>query len=101
MSTEDIKTTIAEYFKTQLVLKAWLFGSFARGEETPDSDIDILFIPDYSGKPFTLLTHGAMYVELSELLGRNVDLVVDGTLRSFAADSVERDKELIYERIGS
>lgn len=51
MSTEDIKTTIAEYFKTQPVLKAWLFGSFARGEETPDSDIDILFIPDYSGKP--------------------------------------------------
>ena len=34
MSTQDIKTTIAEYFKTQPVLKAWLFGSFARGEET-------------------------------------------------------------------
>ncbi len=101
MSTEDIKTIIAEYFKTQPVLKAWLFGSFARGEETPDSDIDILFVPDYSGKPFTLFTQGAMYMDLSELLGRNVDLVVDGTLRPFAADSVERDKELIYERTGS
>ena len=42
MSTQDIKTTIAEYFKTQPVLKAWLFGSFARGEETPDSDVDLV-----------------------------------------------------------
>ena len=30
---------IADYFKTQPVLKAWLFGSFARGEDTPLSDV--------------------------------------------------------------
>lgn len=34
MSTQMNKA-IAEYFKTQPVLRAWLFGSFARGEETP------------------------------------------------------------------
>lgn len=33
---------IADYFKTQPVVKAWLFGSFARGEETPLSDVDLL-----------------------------------------------------------
>ena len=88
---------IAEYFKTQPVLKAWLFGSFARGEETPDSDVDILFVPDRSGKPFTLFTHGGMYMDLKELLGREVDLVVDGTLRPYAVASAERDKKLIYE----
>lgn len=42
MSTEAMTEKIAEYFKTQPVLKAWLFGSFARGEETMDSDVDIL-----------------------------------------------------------
>ena len=98
MSTNQIQKTIAEYFKTQPVLKAWLFGSFARGEETPTSDIDILFVPDYSGKPFTLFTHGGMYMDLKELLGREVDLVVDGTLRPYAAESANRDKKLIYER---
>ena len=41
---------IAEYFKTQPVLKAWIFGSFARGEETDTSDVDILFVPDRSSK---------------------------------------------------
>ncbi len=33
MSTQAMTQQIAEYFKTQPVLKAWLFGSFARGEQ--------------------------------------------------------------------
>lgn len=98
MSTQTMQKVIADYFKTQPVLKAWLFGSFARGEETPTSDVDILFVPDYSGKPFTLFTHGEMLMDLQELLGREVDLVVEGTLRPYAAESVNRDKKLIYER---
>ena len=98
MSTESMKQTIAEYFKTQPVLKAWLFGSFARGEETEDSDVDILFVPDRSGKPFTLFTMGGMYMDLKELLGREVDLVEEGTLRPYASETANRDKKLIYER---
>ena len=38
MSTQVLTKIIADYFKTQPVLKAWLFGSYARGEETPESD---------------------------------------------------------------
>ena len=49
MSTELMKQQIADYFKTQPVLKAWLFGSFARGEETPESDVDIEHRPQ--GRP--------------------------------------------------
>ena len=89
---------IADYFKTQPVLKAWLFGSYARGEETPQSDVDILFVPDYSGKPFTLFTMGGMYMDLKELLGKEVDLVEEGSLRPYAAETANRDKKLIYER---
>ena len=98
MSTETMTKLIADYFKTQPVLKAWLFGSFARGEETPRSDVDILFVPDYSGKPFTLFTHGGMLMDLQELLGREVDLVEEGSLRPYAAETANRDKKLIYER---
>ncbi len=93
-----MQETIAEYFKTQPVLKAWLFGSFARGEETPRSDVDILFVPDRTGKPFTLFTHGGMLMDLQELLNRKVDLVEEGSLRPYAAESANRDKILIYER---
>ncbi len=87
---------IAEYFKTQPVLKAWLFGSFARGEQTPESDVDILVILDHS-QPVGLKFFG-MYEDLKELLGRNVDLVTDRSLAPFARQSVDKDKILIYER---
>ncbi len=98
MDTQTMKKVIADYFKTQPVLKAWLFGSFARGEERPTSDVDILFVPDRSGKPFTLLTMGGMYMDLTRLLGREVDLIEDGSLRPYAAETANRDKILIYER---
>ena len=39
-----------------------------------------------------------MYSDLTELLGKNIDLVREGTLLPFAVDSANRDKILIYER---
>ena len=98
MTTAQMTQKIATYFKTQPVLKAWLFGSFARGEETPESDVDIVFVPDMSAK-FSLLTLGGMYMDLKELLGREVDLVPEGSLLPFAQKTADQDKKLIYERV--
>ena len=39
---QKVSRTISNYFKTQPVEKAWVFGSFSRGEERADSDIDIM-----------------------------------------------------------
>ena len=91
-----MQETIAEYFKTQPVLKAWLFGSFARGEATPQSDVDLLVQLDYSkldGFGFF-----GMWGDLERLLGRQVDLVTEAGLAPYTRESVERDKQLIYER---
>ena len=87
---------IADYFKTKPVLKAWLFGSFSRGEENADSDVDILVVLDPS-RPVGLEFFG-MYEDLKELLGRNVDLVTERSLAPYACPSVERDRKLVYER---
>ena len=97
MSTQNIIKVIADYFSTQPVLKAWLFGSYARGEQTSQSDIDILFVPDKS-QNFSLFTLGGMDEDLKDLLGCEVDLVTVGGLLPFAKESAERDKILIYER---
>ena len=88
--------TIADYFKTQPVLKAWLFGSYSRGEQTKDSDVDIIVLLDKS-RPIGLKFFG-MWSDLEELLGRKVDLVSEGTLLPFAQKSADKDKILIYER---
>ena len=96
MSTQAIQQTIAEYFKTQPVLKAWLFGSYARGEETPLSDVDLLVVLDPTQS--VGLKFFGMWNDLEQILDRSVDLVTDGSLADFARESVERDKILIYER---
>ncbi len=89
--------TIREYFKTQPVLKAWIFGSYARGEETPESDVDILVDFDKNAR-VSLIGHATMMLDLEDLLNRKVDLVKDGTLLPFAVETANRDKVLIYEK---
>jgi len=82
------------------VQRAWLFGSFAREEETTNSDIDILvqFTPNAK---ISLFDYGGIVYELEQKTGRKVDLVQENMLKPFAMQSAERDKVLIYERRSS
>ena len=91
MSEQVLTNIIAEYSKTQPILRAWLFGSFARGEATPENDVDILVEFDHSS-PIGLFTYAKIWRELQERLGREVDLVEEGTLKPFAVESANRDK---------
>ena len=95
--TESMINSIQTYFDTQPVLKAWLFGSYSRGEQTEASDIDILVVFDENAK-VGLFRYAHIMNELEDLLNKKVDLVVEGTLLPFAAETAEQDKVLIYER---
>ncbi len=97
MDKETIIQLLADYFKTQPVLKAWLFGSFSRGEQTADSDVDILVIYDRKQR-IGLFKISEMQLVLEDLLGRKVDLVDESTLFPWVVDNINQDKELIYER---
>lgn len=83
--------------KSQPILRAWLFGSCSRGEETSASDIDILVDFDHSNGIVSLFKMGGMLMDLEDLLGHRVDLV-DRDVLDFAKESIDRDKILIYER---
>ena len=94
---EIIVPKIREYLATQPITRAWLFGSFSRGEETENSDVDILVDFDKDAR-IGLFKYAGIYGDLKELLGREVDLVQNGALKAFAVESAEQDKILIYER---
>ena len=96
MTTNMMSKAIADYFKNQPIVKAWIFGSFARGEETPLSDVDLLV--QYEDDGISLLKHAAMICELEKILDRPVDIVEDGTLRPRIRERVNQDRKLIYER---
>lgn len=99
MSTQAITQVIADYFKSQPVTKAWLFGSYSRGEERPDSDVDIIVTLDKQAN-VGLFKLSAMLLDLEDLLQKRVDLVTDKGLLPFARETADRDKILIYERAG-
>ena len=63
-----IVNKLKDFFKLQPIEKAWVFGSYSRGEETHESDIE------------------------RKVLHKDIDLVEEGQLKDFAKDSAERDK---------
>ena len=93
----EMMAKVQKYLSTIPVRKAWVFGSFARGEETPASDLDLLV--DYMADAKLSLLDVIKYkLQLESIVGREVDLIENGYLKPFAIASAERDKYLIYER---
>jgi predicted nucleotidyltransferase len=88
---------IQAYLATQPVERAYLFGSCSRGEERPDSDVDLL-VTYTDSDSMSLMDISRIMVNLSKKLNRKVDLVEDAYLRPFARQSVDHDKIKIYER---
>jgi hypothetical protein len=81
----------ARYHVTELSL----FGSAARGALRPDSDIDLLVV-FAEGAVVTLFTLIDLQTELSELLGRRVDLVPKGGLKPTLRSEVLAESRVLY-----
>lgn len=72
------------------ILRLSLFGSAARGDERPDSDIDLLAAFDDTRR-ISLLDVVGMQEQISRMLGRTVELVEEGTLKPRAQKNVEAE----------
>lgn len=88
---------IQEYLEGSPFEKVWVFGSFARMEDRPDSDIDLLAKLEKSQK-LGLIELSGIVLGLEKATHRRIDLVLEGSVKSFALESIEKDKVLIYER---
>ena len=95
MSFEDIQNTIVSYLKHYDPEFVGIFGSFARNENSESSDIDVLVKFE---KSYSLLQLIRMENELSESLGRKVDLVTAGALKNqIIKASIYRDLKIIFQ----
>jgi len=90
------RKVISDYFQDKPVLKAYLFGSYVRGEANEQSDVDILIELDYSQS--IGLAFVEMQLDLQNILSRKVDLVSERGLSKFIKPFIEQEKELIYAR---
>ncbi len=75
-----------------------VFGSYVRGEETPESDIDILIqLRPSDQRPHLGLKFFGLQDELAKRIGREVDLVVEESLSPYIRPYVEKEKVVLYE----
>lgn len=71
-----------------------LFGSYARGDNTENSDVDLLV--EYK-KPMSMFDHVRIQREFEEKLGKSVDLVTKRSVHPYIKRYVEKDLRVIYE----
>lgn len=100
LSREDIKKIIIETLVPLGVVRISIFGSFARREDSPTSDVDILVKLPSGNRPLIGMKWFTLDQELEEKIGRPVDLVSEDALVNSLRAIIEKDLEVIYEKTG-
>lgn len=95
-TTQIVKYQLKDFWKDKPVRKAYLFGSAARQELTPESDIDILVELD-PDKIIGMIEYIKIINALEKLLKRKVDLITTDSLSPHIRPFIDREKLLIYE----
>lgn len=83
---DKIKPKIVKILKKHKVSKAGIFGSYARGEQKKNSDVDILI--EVNGRKFSLLDLVGLEMELKKSLGKKVDLLTYNGISPYLKDRI-------------
>ena len=95
MTIEEVKQKAGPILKQHGVAYAAVFGSLARGEDRPQSDIDILV---RLGRPTGMVGYMRLVESLEESLRKKVDLVTEQSLNKHVRPHVLPDLKTIYEK---
>ena len=96
---EDLREKILPVLLPCGVKRISLFGPVVREEDTPESDVDILVAlkPPHERPPLGLFKWIALEEELSQKLGRTVDLVTEDGVSPYILPYIEQEKVILYE----
>ena len=95
LTVQQIKDTVTDYFKDKPVKSVYLFGSYARGEASEKSDIDLLLDLDYEKR--IGLEFARWWLVLEKKFKKKVDLVPLDCAYPKVLEGAEADKILMYE----
>ncbi len=96
---EEIKEMIYDILKKYGIEKAYIFGSYARGEANKQSDIDIII---KKGKLKTLLQLSALAYEIEQTLKKQIDIVIEETYTEdikYDSETIKFAKNIFYNEI--
>ena len=89
------RAQLEEFCRRHHIRRLAFFGSVLRDDFGPDSDVDVLVEFGPEGSP-SLLDLGGMLMELTEMLGRQVDLKTWGFMSDRVRRHVERERQVQY-----
>ncbi|MFA6554663.1 MAG: nucleotidyltransferase family protein [Candidatus Paceibacterota bacterium] len=95
MLIADIKDKLQPIFESFGVSYAAIFGSISRGEDRPNSDVDILV---RLGKPMGMFSYMKLIHTIESILGRKVDMVTEQSLNKHVRPYIMPELKTIYER---
>ena len=93
LTIDEIKMAVSKIGKKYGINKAYLFGSYARGEANEDSDVDLIID---RGKIRGLQLSGFRLDLIDELGGVDVDVLTEGSIRPRFFDFIKDDRILVY-----
>ena len=91
---KSIQETIRPIAREYGIKRVYLFGSYAKGTATEESDVDLLI---EAGRKLTLLGLSGLRQDVSELLNLSVDIVTTGALDNDFSESIKGSEVLLYE----
>ncbi|MDP2692328.1 MAG: nucleotidyltransferase family protein [bacterium] len=95
MSILEIKEKISPILRAYGIKKASIFGSVSRGDDRPDSDVDLLV--ELGPGPMGLIKFIGLKHKLEDTLGKNVDLVTEGNINRHLEPYIRPELKQIYE----
>jgi predicted nucleotidyltransferase len=95
LTNAEIKS-IRKYFSDKPILRAYVFGSYARGDADEKSDVDLLVELDYTKK--IGLQYVRMQLDLEKILHKRIDFSSEGFLKPRIEKAIQAEKQLVYEK---
>jgi predicted nucleotidyltransferase len=94
MTNTQVENTLISILKKHDVERIGIFGSRARGEARPDSDLDVLV--DFN-KVKSLLTLVSIEQELTDALGIKVDLLTESAISPHLINRIKAELKVVYQ----
>lgn len=95
MITQVLTKQILPILKSQGILKASIFGSFARGDNTEKSDVDMLVELDSSKTLFDLVE---LKIQLEKRLNKKVDVMTYKSIHPLLKKAILKEQKIIYKK---
>ena len=96
LTKDEIREAVRPVASKYNIENVYLFGSYARGDATEDSDCDLRVV---GGDIRGLFQLSGLYIDFEEALGKPVDVVMTDSMTNSFYDLIKEEEILVYAKV--